>query len=251
MTLSEYFQNCPRAALAFSGGCDSAFLLWAAKTYGCDVHAYFINTVFQPAFELEDAKRLAASLQAPLTVVEMDVLSVPHVADNGPQRCYHCKRALFSLLRRQALKDGYGILLDGTNASDEPGDRPGMRALRELEVRSPLKECGLTKEEIRRRSRQAGLFTWDKPAYACLATRLPTGTAITLPALDKAQRAEAALMRLGLRDFRVRLKGDCARLEVTEEQMPLILSQREAISAALKPDFTKALLDLNARQASR
>ena len=111
-----------------------------------------------------------------MTVVEADILAVPEAAANGPQRCYHCKTALFSQLRQAAREDGYTVLLDGTNASDDAGDRPGMRALRELEVRSPLRECGLTKEEVRRRSREAGLFTWDKPAYACLATRIPTGT---------------------------------------------------------------------------
>ena len=192
MTLNEFFSLVPKAAVAFSGGTDSAFLLWAARECGCDVRAYYVKTPFQPQFELEDARRLASELAVPMTVVEADILAVPEAAANGPQRCYHCKTTLFSQLRQAAREDGYTVLLDGTNASDNAGDRPGMRALRELEVRSPLRECGLTKEEVRRRSREAGLFTWDKPAYACLATRIPTGTPITKEDLDRVERAECA-----------------------------------------------------------
>ena len=179
MTLEEFFRDNPRAALAFSGGTDSAFLLWAAARYGAQVRAYFVKTSFQPAFELRDAERLARELSMPMTVVEGDILAVPGAAENGPERCYHCKRALFTRLTEAARADGFSLLIDGTNASDDAGDRPGMRALRELSVCSPLRECGLTKEEVRRLSREAGLFTWNKPAYACLATRIPTGTRIS------------------------------------------------------------------------
>ena len=146
MTLETFFRQVPKAAAAFSGGTDSALLLWAAKEYGCDVGAYYVKTPFQPRFEYEDACRLARELDVPLTVVELDILAVPEAAANGPQRCYHCKRALFTGLWEAARRDGYPVLLDGTNASDDAGDRPGMRALRELEVRSPLRECGLTKD---------------------------------------------------------------------------------------------------------
>ena len=247
MTLNEFFGLVPKAAVAFSGGTDSAFLLWAARECGCEVRAYYGKTAFQPQFELEDARRLASELEVPMTVVEADILSVPEAAVNGPQRCYHCKTALFSRLRQAARDDGYTVLLDGTNASDDAGDRPGMRALRELEVRSPLRECGLTKEEVRRRSREAGLFTWDKPAYACLATRIPTGAPITKEDLEKVERAEGALHTLGFRDFRVRLFHGAARLQVTEEQLPLVLEQREAISSSLGAAFDGVLLDLKPR----
>ena len=247
MTLNEFFSLVPKAAVAFSGGTDSAFLLWAAKECGCEVRAYYGKTAFQPQFELEDARRLASELAVPMTVVEADILSVPEAAANGPQRCYHCKTALFSQLRQTAREDGYTVLLDGTNASDDAGDRPGMRALRELEVRSPLRECGLTKDEVRRLSREAGLFTWDKPAYACLATRIPTGAPITKEDLEKVERAEGALHALGFRDFRVRLFHGAARLQVTEEQLPLVLEQREAISSSLGAAFDGVLLDLKPR----
>ncbi len=247
MTLEQFFKEVPRAALAFSGGTDSALLLWAAKTYGCDVRAYYVNTAFQPAFELADAKRLARELAAPMTVVEADVLSVPEAAANGPRRCYYCKKALFTTLRKRAAEDGYAVLLDGTNASDDAGDRPGMQALRELEVRSPLRECGLTKDEVRRLSREAGLFTWDKPAYACLATRVPTGTAITREALEKVERGEDALFRLGFTDFRVRLLGEAARIQLPAEQMEKAAREHTAITQALEADFSAVLLDLKGR----
>ena len=250
MTLEAFFQQVPKAAAAFSGGTDSALLLWAAKRYGCDVRAYYVKTPFQPRFEYEDACRLARELDVPMTVVELDVLAVPEAAANGPQRCYYCKRALFTGLWEAARRDGYGVLLDGTNASDDAGDRPGMRALRELEVRSPLRECGLTKDEVRRRSREAGLFTWDKPAYACLATRIPTGTPITREDLKRVERAECALETLGFRDFRVRLFHGAARLQVTGEQLPLALEKQAELRAALWSDFSDVLLDLAPRTPS-
>ena len=250
MTLNEFFSLVPKAAVAFSGGTDSAFLLWAAKKCGCNVRAYYVKTAFQPQFELEDAHRLASELEVPMTVVEADILAVPEAAANGPQRCYHCKTALFSQLRQAARDDGYTVLLDGTNASDNAGDRPGMRALRELEVRSPLRECGLTKDEVRRRSREAELFTWNKPAYACLATRIPTGTPITKEDLDRVERAEGALHTLGFQDFRVRLFHGAARLQVTEDQLPRALEKQAELRAALRPDFSDVLLDLAPRTPS-
>ena len=247
MTLEEFFTQHPRTAVAFSGGTDSAMVLWAAGRYGRDVRAYYVHTVFQPAFELADAKRLAEELDVPLTVVEADVLAVPEAAANGPRRCYYCKKALFTTLWQRAREDGYTVLLDGTNASDDAGDRPGMQALRELEVRSPLRECGITKAEVRRMSKEAGLFTWDKPAYACLATRVPTGTAITRKALEKVERGENALFRLGFSDFRVRLLGDAARIQVPADQMERALALRGEINQALEADFSAVLLDLAGR----
>ena len=246
MTLKTFFRQVPRAALAFSGGTDSALLLWAGKRYGCDLRAYYVKTAFQPEFEYRDALRLARELEVPMTVVETDILAVPEAAANGPERCYFCKRELFSRLWEAARRDGYPVLLDGTNASDDAGDRPGMRALRELEVRSPLRECGLTKDDVRRLSKEAGLFTWDKPAYACLATRIPTGTAITAEDLARVEEAETALHSLGFRDFRVRLFHGAARVQVPEAQLPLALEQREKILAALGA-FDGALLDLRGR----
>ena len=250
MTLEEFFREVPKAALAFSGGTDSAFLMWAAKNYGCDVKAYYVSTVFQPEFEKRDAIRLAGELNVPLRIVKKDILAVPEAAANGPRRCYYCKREIFTALWEAAGEDGYPVLLDGTNASDDAGDRPGMKALAELEVRSPLRECGISKKEVRRRSKEAGLFTWEKPAYACLATRIASGTRITEADLERAERAETLLADLGFRDFRVRITGEGARIQATEEQLPLVLEKRKEITGALKDLFPAVLLDLEARTGS-
>lgn len=205
MDLKDFFRENPRVALAFSGGVDSAYLLYAAMECKAHVRAYYVKSAFQPRFELEDAGRLAEELGAEMRVLEEDVLAEPQVASNPADRCYHCKKRIFAAIAKAAGEDGFSVLMDGTNASDDAGDRPGMRALRELEVRSPLRECGLTKTEIRRRSKEAGLFTWDKPAYACLATRIPTGVEITEERLCRTERAESYLASVGLRDFRVKM----------------------------------------------
>ena len=247
MTLEQFFQENPRCALGFSGGVDSAYLLYAGVKAGADIRPYFIKTAFQPAFELADARKLAEGLGAEVTVLELDALADPRVAANPADRCYYCKQNLFRTLKERAIADGYPVLLDGTNASDEAGDRPGMRALAELSVRSPLRECGLTKAEIRARSREAGLFTWDKPAYACLATRVPAGETITAETLARVEGAEDALFRLGYTDFRVRVFHGAARLQLPRGQMERAVREAETIQAALKPYFTPILLDLEGR----
>lgn len=248
MTLQEFFRENPKAALAFSGGVDSAYLLYAAQQCGAQVRAYYVRTAFQPLFELEDARRLAEQLHADMRELTVDILADDAVRTNPADRCYHCKRFIFSEILREAERDGFSVLMDGTNASDDADDRPGMRALRELSVRSPLRECGLTKPEIRKRSREAGLFTWDKPAYACLATRVPTGVEITADKLERTERAEAYLSALGFQDFRVRISGDAARIQVKETQLSLVLEQRETILEELKKAYTDVWLDLEVRK---
>lgn len=247
MDLPAFFSAHPRAALAFSGGVDSAFLLWAAKAYGCDVRPYYVHSVFQPAFERRDAERLAAEVGVPLTILEADVLAQPQVAANPADRCYHCKNILFSLLWAAARRDGCPVLLDGTNASDDAGDRPGMKVLRELEVLSPLRLCALTKDEVRRQSRAAGLFTWDKPAYACLATRVATGETITADVLARVEGAENALFALGFSDVRCRVFHGAARLQLPATQLERVLARRQEINAAVGVFFTPVLLDLEGR----
>lgn len=226
---------------------DSSYLLWAAVNAGADIAPYYIQTAFQPAFELEDAQRLCAQIGVKLNVIRLDALADPRVAANPANRCYYCKVGLFGALRARAKADGYDLLLDGTNASDDAGDRPGMKALREMEVRSPLRECGLTKAMIRQESRKAGLFTWDKPAYACLATRVPTGRTITSELLRRVEGAETALFALGFTDFRVRLYDEAARLQLPEGQLAKAVEQRQAIRQALAPWFDVVLLDTQTR----
>ena len=245
--LAGFFKEYPRAALGFSGGVDSAWLLYAGVKAGAGIQPYYIRTAFQPEFELRDAKRLCRELGVELAVVELDIFQVEEAVKNPADRCYYCKRALFGALKERAVEDGFGLLLDGTNASDDADDRPGMRAARELSVRSPLRECGMTKAEVREASRKAGLFTWDKPAYACLATRIPAGTALTEALLQKTERAEAALAGLGFRDFRVRYLDGRAKLQVTAAQMGLALEKRRELLQALQPEYTEVLLDLEER----
>ena len=247
MELKEFFDNNPDVAIAFSGGVDSAYLLYAAKRWGRRVKAYYVKTAFQPQFELEDAQCLATELGAEMEILDVDILAHKAVADNPSDRCYHCKKRLFSAIFEAAKKDGFPVLLDGTNASDDASDRPGMRALAELSVRSPLRACGLTKTQIRELSREAGLFTHDKPAYACLATRIPSGTPITLSMLEKTERSEDYLRQLGFSDFRIRLFGESARLQLPESQLPLLLQHREMILTQLRKDYKVVLLDLEVR----
>jgi uncharacterized protein len=243
--LTDFFKDNPRIAVAFSGGVDSSYLLYAAKSAGCDVAAYFVKAQFQPEFELQDAQELADQLGVPFTIARLDALSSPIVVSNPADRCYHCKQVVFGKLWELARADGYEVLCDGTNADDDESDRPGMKALRELGVRSPLREFGLAKAEIRELSRVAELFTHDKPSYACLATRIPTGTAITAETLAKIERAEGRLFDLGFSDFRVRLNPpDGARLQLPGNQLDKAIAEREAITAALGTEFGSVLLDL-------
>ncbi|MBQ6373985.1 MAG: ATP-dependent sacrificial sulfur transferase LarE [Clostridia bacterium] len=245
--LRAFFQAHPRVALAFSGGADSAYLLYAALDSGAAVRAFYVRSPFQPAFEEADARRLAAQLGAPLRVLPLDVLNEEAVRSNPSDRCYHCKRAIFSALTAAARAEGFDLVIDGTNASDDAGDRPGMRALSELGVRSPLRLCGITKTQIRAYARQAGLFTWDKPAYACLATRVPTGIGITPQLLGRIDAAEAALRGMGFSDLRVRVFHDAARLQLPAAQLPDAVRRRTDVRAALAPYFETVLLDLEDR----
>lgn len=248
MTLQEFFGAHPKAALAFSGGVDSSYLLYAARQLGADVRAYYVKTAFQPEFEYQDALRLASQLGADIQVLTLDVLACPDVTVNPKNRCYFCKQHIFGSILRQAKADGYDTVLDGTNASDQVSDRPGMKALQEMKVLSPLRLTGLTKAEIRRLSQAAGLFTWDKPSYACLATRIPAGTEITGADLARTEWAEDHLMSLGFRDLRVRqLGGDIALVQLPEAQMDTFLALRGEITRTLKTRYAGVILDMEAR----
>ena len=247
MDLSTFFNENPKTAIAFSGGTDSSYLLYAASKYGIQTKAYYVKTAFQPLFELDDAKRIANELNIDMAVIEDDILKQEQIMINPPERCYFCKKRLFSLIIQAAESDGFSLLLDGTNASDDISDRPGMKALKELSVRSPLRECRLTKEVIRSLSKKAGLFTWNKPAYACLATRIPTGIAITAEKLSNIEKAEDYLHKLGFTDFRIRLFADCAKIQLPENQLDKILKYRVDILQELQKYYSDVLLDLEVR----
>lgn len=247
MNLQEFFQENPRVAIAFSGGVDSSYLLYAAKQYAAEVRAYYVAAEFQPQFEYDDAMRLAKEVGADVRVLSISALEIPKVKENPANRCYYCKQGIFGAIWNAAREDGFTVLLDGTNASDDAGDRPGMKALQELSVRSPLRECGLTKAQIRELSKAAGLFTWNKPAYACLATRIPTGEVITKEKLEATEKAEGFLFALGFTDFRVRSREGHARIQLREAQWPLLLQRRAEILEELKKYYVTVSLDLEVR----
>ncbi|MBR2696684.1 MAG: ATP-dependent sacrificial sulfur transferase LarE [Parasporobacterium sp.] len=251
MTLQEFFAANPKVAVGFSGGVDSAYLLYMAKQYAKEVKAYYVKSCFQPEFELEDATRLAEEIGAELKILNVSVLDDPVVRSNPPDRCYYCKQKIFGTILAAAKEDGFPVLLDGTNASDQEADRPGFRALKELSVLSPLREAGLTKEEIRMRSKEAGLFTWNKPAYACLATRIAANETITEESLAATERAEMFLFGLGFTDIRVRSMNGHARIEVPEREIVRAVENRKLITETLRNDFKTVSLDLEERERKR
>ncbi|WP_300408587.1 ATP-dependent sacrificial sulfur transferase LarE [Lagierella sp.] len=248
MNLNEFFNEYKKVALAFSGGVDSAFLLQQAIENGVDITAYYVKSAFQPDFELEDAKRLSKELNAKLKIMQVDVFKDDNIIKNSSKRCYYCKKVIFGSILKQAKKDGYEVLLDGTNYSDDYDDRPGMRAKDELKVLSPLRMCKLTKKDIRKLSKEKGLFTWNKPSYSCLATRIPVDKTITLEDLDRTERAEDFLKSLGFVDFRVRLFCDSAKISVTETDLEKVIEHRADILQELLKYYPNILLDLEVRK---
>lgn len=247
MQLDRFFEVNSRIAVAFSGGVDSTYLLYAAVNTGADVKAYCVKSAFQPGFEFDDAKRMAERIGAGFEVIDVDVLSDEKVTANPPDRCYYCKMHIMEAIKAAAASDGYEIVCDGTNASDDSSDRPGMKALEELGIRSPLKECGLTKEDIRKLSKEAGLPTWDKPAYACLATRIKTGEQITNEKLETTEKAESLLMGMGFRDFRVRMRGNDALVQIAEDQHADAMMSESEIKSALNDLYETVDIDENPR----
>lgn len=218
------------ALVAFSGGADSALLLRAAAdALGERVLAVTIESEIHPSSEMQDAKQVAAQIGVRHRVVQARPLDVEAIAENPRDRCYHCKRLLFTQLLDVAREEGIPAVLDGSNVDDASDYRPGERALRELGVRSPLREAGFSKAEIREASRALGLPTHDKPAYACLATRIPYGKRLTPDRLSRIARAEEFLHGFGLRQVRVRDHGDTARIEVPTQDLDAVIRERARI----------------------
>lgn len=244
------------AAIAFSGGVDSSYLLYAAKAVGLACKAYFVQSEFQPRFEWDDALRLAEILELDLEKVALSTLNFQEIRENGAKRCYYCKQKLFEHICAAAKRDGFSIVFDGSNAADDTAERPGMKALEELGIISPLRLAGMSKEDVRACSKKAGLFTWNKPAYACLATRIPEGVPLSATALQAVEEIEEQLFNLGFRNFRARILcgpdgidgADAAvKLEVTEGQMEKAIGERKAIFRLIAPFCKTVYLDLNAR----
>ena len=232
---------------AFSGGVDSTLLAFVAReVLGEKALAVTASSESFPELEREGAEELARKIGIRHKVVETSELELSGFAENPPDRCYHCKKELFGKLKRMAAEEGLKWVADGTNADDTRDYRPGLRAMEELGVRSPLLEAGLRKDEIRRLSRRLGLPTWDKPAYACLASRFPYGERITRERLRRVAKAEEGLRALGLRQFRVRYHGPVARIEAEPGEIArLATTDRERVVEAIKSvGFTYVALDL-------
>jgi uncharacterized protein len=223
-----------KLAVAFSGGVDSTLLLRVAHDVLADrALAVTVAAQVHPTAELEEAGRLAANIGARHEILHLDVLELDAFRHNPPDRCYGCKKAVFTEIGRFAAERGIGRVADGTNADDAAADdRPGLRAVAELGVLTPLRDAGLTKDDVRALSRELRLPTADKPAYACLATRFPTGTRITAAELDRVERAEAALHDLGFTDCRVRVHGDLARIEVPPQRVTELAVPEQAGAVA-------------------
>jgi uncharacterized protein len=233
-----------RAAVAFSGGADSGLLL-AAAARACTGGVLAVTAVapYMVRQEVSDAVAFAAGLAIPHELVELPMPRA--MSDNPPDRCYHCKHALYELLREAAGRLGFPVLLDGTNRDDLDDYRPGLRALRELGIRTPLLDCGIGKAEVRRLSRSLGLASWRKPTNACLLTRLPFGATVSMPVLQRIEEAERMLIAQGFDWVRVRAHGGVARIEVEPSQRARLLAQGVAVAADLKAlGFDYVTLDL-------
>lgn len=233
--------------VAYSGGVDSTLLLRVAKESAQRVLAVTATSPTYPQSELEQAQRIANSLGVEHMIIESHEMENPQFCANPADRCYYCKSELFSQLRAVAAERGFKAVVDGSNAEDLGDFRPGMRAAREYGIRSPLLEAGLTKEEIRELSRYYQLPTWDKPAMACLSSRIPYGEPITPEKVKQIEAGEAFLRSLGLKEVRLRHHGPIARLEVNPAAFPLLITEgvRERIITTLKNlGFTYVTLDL-------
>ena len=246
--LRERLRVIGGAVVAFSSGVDSTFLLRVAhEELGDRVVAATARSHSFPNRELDEATAFCRAEGVRHVVIDSEELDIPGFAENPPDRCYHCKRELFSKLLAFARDNGLAAVLEGSNIDDDGDYRPGRRAIRELGIVSPLHEAGLTKTEIRALSRKMGLPTSDKPSFACLASRFPYGERITVRGLERVEKAEQWLLDAGwgLTQLRVRSHGDLARIEVPPADIPRLAARASGIAAAFKDlGFAYVTLDL-------
>jgi uncharacterized protein len=246
--LKSIIKDARRAAVAFSGGVDSAFLLKVAHdVLQNKVTAVTVDSCVFSKREMNEAVRFTESLGIDHVIVEFDIFDIEGFSDNPPQRCYLCKKVIFGEILKIAKKVGIKYIADGSNVDDLEDYRPGMAALEELEIASPLREAGLTKPEIRAMSREMGLTTWDRPAAACLASRIPYGHIISRDKLKAIEKGEKYLLELGFKQVRVRHHGDMARIEVADEERELFFNKElmdKAYCVFKDIGFKYAALDL-------
>jgi pyridinium-3,5-biscarboxylic acid mononucleotide sulfurtransferase len=244
--LTALLADMKSVLVSFSGGVDSSYLLKVAvMTLGSNAVAATGLSQTYAAEEMEEARVVATEIGAEHVLVDTAELTDPRYADNTHQRCFFCKTELYSRLSELAISRGLNAIIDGSNADDLDDFRPGMRAARDLGVRSPLQEVHLHKAEIRALSDRHGLRTWDKPAVACLSSRFAYGDPITVEKLRRVAAAETALRSLGFRGFRVRHHDDTARLEVPRDQFPLAIKHADALVDAVRTaGYQHVVLDL-------
>jgi uncharacterized protein len=237
--LRQILAGQARLIVAYSGGVDSAFLAWMAhQALGGQMLAVIADSASLARTHLEDALAFAREHEIPVEVVETQELENPAYVRNDAMRCFHCKDELFTVLERYREARGFDAIAYGVNADDEGDFRPGQQAARQHHVLAPLVEAGLTKAEIRELARRADLRVWDKPASACLSSRLEYGRAVTPEALSVIERGEDALRGLGFRQFRVRHHGDIVRIEIAREELP------RALTAEMAREFTSVFKEL-------
>lgn len=225
-------------AVAFSGGVDSSLLLklacLRAKKQGTYVYAIAAHTELHPSGDLEIAKRVAEESGAAFTVLKLQELKEADIVNNPVDRCYRCKKLLFKEIKRKAEELGAKVLIEGTNLDDTKVYRPGLKAIEELGIKSPLKDAGLTKKEVRKLAAAYDISVADRPSTPCLATRFPYGAVLSLEKMKKVEQGEAFLRELGLYNVRLRVHGETARIEVDEKDMPKLLESRKEVVEFLK-----------------
>ena len=231
--LKSYIASLGSCAVAFSSGVDSTFLLYAAKeALGEHMIALTAASTFFPGREVKEAKAFCEKLGIPHYYFETDEVSIPGFSENPENRCYLCKKELFSTFLRLAKEHGMACVVEGSNLDDDGDYRPGHIAINELGIKSPLREAGFTKEEIRIMSRNFDLPTWNKPSFACLASRFPYGEPITGEKLAMVDQGEQLLMDMGFKQFRVRIHGNVARIELLPEDFGRVMEEKIRLDIA-------------------
>ena len=253
--LKEILEGLDYAVVALSGGVDSGFLLAACAEFmdRDRLLAVTSSSPIHPPEEIETAKKISDKYNVEWRSLEDNILENAEFTSNSSDRCYICKKSLFSKLVKLSERKGFSKVLEGTNKDDKSDDRPGMRAIKELNILSPLKEAGLGKGEIREFAKNIGLPNWNRPSKACLATRFPRGKEISFNQLKRLGQAEAEIGELGLIDYRVRYhpEKDLARIEVPEEELQKVIWKRKRIVETLKDhDFSYITLDLEGYRPS-